>query len=327
MSKHVVLIIGGDIAPKASAWANERGLALDSCKSYPSEDELVEAANAVGAQALILRMGTISRGAIERIPTLKVIAKHGVGFDTIDTAAAADHGVIVLVAGGANALSVAEQALALLLAVARSTAWLDRRLRAGEWDKSTYSGVEISGRSIGLIGLGVIGRAFLDLLGPFNMTVRIYDPYLPDDQFPVGSERVETITALLADSDIISLHCPLTDQNRNLIDAGAFATMKPEAILINTARGGLVDQDALFVALRDGLIRGAGLDTFAKEPTSADSPLWTLPNIVGSPHVGANTVEARDRVGMSCVDQIVAYLDRGEIDARNHVNRVEKAAA
>ncbi|WP_311270351.1 hydroxyacid dehydrogenase [Sphingobium sp. WCS2017Hpa-17] len=327
MSNHAALIVGGEIAPKASALANERGLALTSCKSYPSEDELVEAANAIRAQALILRMGTISRGAIERIPTLKVIAKHGVGYDTIDIAAAADQGVIVLVAGGANALSVAEQALALLLSVARSTAWLDRRLRAGEWDKSTYTGVEITGRSIGLIGLGVIGRTFLDLLKPFNMTVRIYDPYLADDQIPVGAERVETVDALLTVSDIVSLHCPLTEQNRNLIDATALATMNPDAILINTARGALVDQDALFIALRDGIIRGAGLDTFAKEPTSADNPLWTLPNIVGSPHVGANTVEARDRVGMSCVDQIVTYLAHGEIDARNHVNRAVKAAA
>lgn len=327
MSKHAALIVGGEIAPKASALANERGLALTSCKSYPSEDELVEAANAIGAQALILRMGTISRGAIERIPTLKVIAKHGVGYDTIDIAAAADQGVIVLVAGGANALSVAEQALALLLSVARSTAWLDSRLRAGEWDKSTYTGVEITGRSIGLIGLGVIGRTFLNLLKPFNMTVRIYDPYLADDQIPVGAERVETVDALLTVSDIVSLHCPLTEQNRNLIDATALTTMNPDAILINTARGALVDQDALFIALRDGIIRGAGLDTFATEPTSADSPLWTLPNIVGSPHVGANTIEARDRVGMSCVDQIVTYLAHGEIDTRNHVNRPVKNAA
>lgn len=327
MSKHAALIVGGDIAPKASILAGECGLALSSCKSYPSEDELIEAANTIGAQALILRMGTVSRGAIERIPTLKVIAKHGVGYDTIDIAAATDHGVIVLIAGGANALSVAEQALALLLSVARSTAWLDGRLRAGAWDKSTYTGVEISGRSIGLIGLGVIGRTFLDLLAPFNMTVRIYDPYLADDQVPTGAERVETIEGLLATSDVVSLHCPLTDHNRNLIDATALAAMKPDAILINTARGGLVDQDALFVALRDGVIRGAGLDTFAKEPISADSPLWTLPNIVGSPHVGANTLEARDRVGMSCVDQIMAYLDHGEIDVRNHVNRIVKAAA
>lgn len=327
MPNHSALIVGGDIAPQARALSEKRGMALHSCKAYPNDDELVEAANAIGAKALILRMGTVSRAAMERIPTLKVIAKHGVGYDTIDIAAAADQDVIVLIAGGANALSVAEQALALLLSVARSTAYLDRRLRSGEWDKSTYTGVEISGRSIGLIGLGMIGRTFLELLAPFNMTVRIYDPYLADDQVPAGAERVETVEALLALSDVVSLHCPLTEQNRNLINKTSLAAMRPDAIILNTARGGLIDQDALFAALRDGTIRGAGLDTFQKEPTSADNPLWTLPNVVGSPHVGANTIEARDRVGMSCVDQIISYLDCGEINVRNHVNRTVKAVA
>lgn len=327
MSEHPTLIIGGEIAPEAAAYAAERRIVLASCKPYPGEDELVEAANAIGAEALLLRMGSIPRSVIERIPTLKVIAKHGVGYDTIDTQAAAENGVIVVVAGGANSLSVAEQALALLMSVARSTAWLDQRVRDGHWDKSRYAGIEISGRSIGLIGLGAIGRAFLRLLAPFEMTVRVYDPYLPADQLPQGAQKVDSIPELLRTSDVISLHCPLTEENHKFINADAFAMMKRDAILINTARGGLIDQDALVDALKSGAIYGAGLDTFAQEPPTADNPLWGLPNVVAAPHVGANTLEARVRVGKSCVAQIADYLDEGIIDPRNHVNAAATIAA
>ena len=322
MPQHATLIIGGEIAPNAAAYAVERRIALALCKPYPSEDELVEAANAIAAEALLLRMGSISRSAIERIPTLKVIAKHGVGYDSIDTVAAAENGVIVVVAGGANSLSVAEHALALLLSVARSTAWLDHRVREGHWDKSRHAGIEISGRSIGFIGLGAIGREFLRLLAPFDMTARIYDPYLLPDQVPEGALRVDSIPELLRQSDIVSLHCPLTDENRKFLDADAFAMMKRDAILINTARGGLIDQSALLEALKTGVIFGAGLDTFAQEPTTATDPLWALSNLVVTPHVGANTQEARTRVGMSCIAQIADFLEEGIIAPRNHVNAV-----
>lgn len=324
---HPILVVGGAVAPAAEAAARARGMILTSCKPYPSSDELADAANGSSAQALIVRLGRIPLDAIARMQDLRIIAKHGVGVDGIDVGAASERGIPVVVAGGANAQSVAEQGLALLLSVARSTAWLDRRIREGQWDKSTYAGSEVAGKSVGLIGLGAIGRSFLHLLHPFGVTARIYDPYLPADQLPDGAERVDDVDVLLESSDIVSLHCPLTPDNRNMIDAAAIARMRPGAILVNTARGELVDEAALVAALREGRLGGAGLDTFASEPIAPDHPLLALDNVVVSPHVGANTHEARARVGVRCIEQIADYLDCGSLDPRNHINKAMLAAA
>lgn len=321
------LIAGPLLSDAAMRTAAEHGLKLVPLKPYADADEMIAAANAIGAQAIVVRMGVVSRAVIEGIPTLRIIAKHGVGVDGIDRAAASARGIPVVVAGGANAQSVAEQALALLMSVARSTAWLDRRVRDGHWDKPTYAGTEITGKSIGLVGLGAIGRAFLHLLAPFGGTVRIYDPYLGDAQLPVGTIRCATVRELLEQSDIVSLHCPLTPDNRGFIDADALAAMRPGSILLNTARGELIDETALVQALQSGPLAGAGLDTFASEPPAADHPFWALDNLVVSPHVGANTREARIRVGISVVDQIAAYLTTGAIEPRNLVNTLAATAA
>ncbi|MFG6283219.1 hydroxyacid dehydrogenase [Sphingomonas sp. S6] len=321
------LIAGPLLSDAAMRTAAEHGLTLVPLKPYADADEMIAAANAIGAQAIVVRMGVVSRAVIEGIPTLRIIAKHGVGVDGIDRAAASARGIPVVVAGGANAQSVAEQALALLMSAARSTAWLDRRVREGHWDKPTYAGTEITGKSIGLVGLGAIGRAFLHLLAPFGGTVRIYDPYLGDAQLPVGTIRCATVRELLEQSDIVSLHCPLTPDNRGFIDADALAAMRPGSILLNTARGELIDETALVEALQSGPLAGAGLDTFASEPPAADHPFWALDNLVVSPHVGANTREARIRVGISVVDQIAAYLTTGAIEPRNLVNTLAATAA
>lgn len=316
-----ILVVGGAVAPAAQDQARERGITMSVCKPYPDADELAGAANEAEAHALILRLGRIPRDAITRMQTVRIIAKHGVGIDGIDVDAASERGIPVVVAGGANAQSVAEQGLALLLGVARSTAWLDRRIRDGHWDKSTYAGTELAGKAVGLIGLGAIGRAFLTLLRPFGVTASVYDPYLPAHLVPEGVELVEDVGTLFGSSDILSLHCPLTDENRGLIDAAAIARMRPGAILLNTARGELIDEPALVAALREGRLGGAGLDTFANEPIAADHPLLTLDNVVVSPHVGANTHEARARVGVRCIEQIADYLERGALDPRNHINK------
>ena len=324
---NTVLIAGPLLSDAAMAVAEARQLRLVPLKPYAAPDEMIAAANAVNATAIVVRMGRVTDAVIRGIPSLRIVAKHGVGVDGIDLSAAADRGIPVVVAGGANAQSVAEQTLALLLSVARSTAWLDRRMRAGAWDKPTYAGMEVTGKQVGLIGLGAIGRAFLDLLAPFRVGVRIYDPYLSDAQLPPGSIRCDSVDTLLRDSDIVSLHCPLTPDNRGFIDAAALASMRPGAILLNTARGELIDEPALVDALRSGTIAGAGLDTFASEPPAADSPLWSLDSLVASPQVGANTREARIRVGISVVEQIADYLHTGTLVTRNLVNALPATAA
>lgn len=324
MAMRSILVAGGHLAPEAQAHA--RGFVLTPLKPYAEPAEMIAAATQARAEAIIVRMGRVGRTVIENIPTLRIIAKHGVGVDGIDLQAAASRGIPVVIAGGANAQSVAEQALALLMGVARSTAWLDRRLRAGEWDKSTYAGTEISGKSVGVIGFGAIGRAFLNLLSPFDLTARLYDPFLPDSAVPKNIARAQSLHELLAASDIISLHCPLTDDNRGMIGAAALAKMRPGSILINTARGELIDEGALILALRERRIMGAGLDTFVQEPPPADSPLWALDNLVASPHVGANTRESRARMSITVLEQIGAFLESGTIDRRNLVNKLELAA-
>lgn len=314
------LIAGPEMTLETTALATRRGLTLTPLKPYASPAEMIAAANAVAADAIIVRMGRITAEVMAGIPTLKVVAKNGVGVDGIDLTSATAHGVPVLIAGGANAQSVAEHALALLMSVARSTAHLDARMRQGHWDKATHTGYELRNKSLGVIGLGNIGRLFLDLLVPFQMTVKLHDPFVADADMPPGVVRADSLEDLLSSSDIVSLHCPLTDQTRGMINADRLALMKPTSLLINTARGELIDQDALIETLKANRIGGAGLDTFSPEPPPADSPLWTLPNLVATPHIGANTHDAKARMGERVVDQIVDYLESRSIDQRNLVN-------
>jgi D-3-phosphoglycerate dehydrogenase len=241
--------------------------------------------------------------------------------DNIDLEAAARRGIPVTIALGANAQSVAEHALALMLSVARSTPWLDQRMRQGHWDKASHTGIELSGKSLGIVGAGSIGRILIGLVAPFRMTVRVYDPYMPTGLDLPGAERVDTLDALLEASDIISLHCPATPQTSRMIGAPQFERMRPGTILINTARGELIDTDALVAALAAGRIAGVGLDTFSPEPPPADSPLFRLPNLVVTPHVGANTHEAKDRVGVLVMRQVLDCLDGLPPDPRAIVNR------
>jgi D-3-phosphoglycerate dehydrogenase len=316
-----VLITGPALAPAAMAMASERGLRVISSPPYLSDADLTQLIAKEQPDAIIVRMSGITASMIDTAPRLKIIAKHGVGVDDIDLAAAAAKGIPVAAAIGANAQSVAELGLALMLSVARATAWLDRRVREGHWDKATHVGSELSGKSLGVVGVGAIGRILISLVEPFRMTIRAYDPYLAGDLGLPGVQRVNSLDALLEASDIVSLHCPLTEETRHLIGAAQLARMRPAAILVNAARGELVDTDALVAALREGRIAGAGLDTFAPEPPPADSPLWSLPNLVATPHIGANTHEARVRMGTQVMQQVLDCLDGRPLDPRVVVNR------
>lgn len=269
--------------------------------------------------AIIVRLGQLPREAIAASERLRIVAKHGVGFDTIDIQAASELGIPVAVATGANARSVAEHALALMFSVARGIPHLDRRLRSGHWDKLAARGVELRGRTLGLVGAGAIGLQLAELAAALQMKVLAFDPYASRER--LGQlQIVPSLAALISASDVISLHCPLTDENRGLIGASEFALMRPDSILINTARGELIEVDALVAALRDGTIFGAGLDTFPVEPAPVDSPLWDLPNVVVTPHVGASTSEAKDRVGMMAISQVRDWFETGAIREGSIVN-------
>ena len=316
-----LLFAGPGLAAEARKLAAEGGVGVIPTTPYRPDEELEAIIRAEQPDAIVVRQGDLTRAMIQASANLKVIAKHSVGYNTIDIQAAAEQGIPVTIAVGANAQSVAEHAFALMFSVARQTALLDARMRDGHWDKASANGMELSGKTLGLVGLGSIGSILMDLVAPLRMQVKVYDPYLK--QLPERSHvvREEDFDRLLADSDIISLHCPLTDTNHNLIGAAQLERMRPGAILINTARGELVDTDALVRALSERRIGGAGLDTFNPEPPPADSPLWGLPTLVATPHVGANTSESRDRVGLVALKQIMDVWAGNALDPRCVVNR------
>jgi D-3-phosphoglycerate dehydrogenase / 2-oxoglutarate reductase len=227
-----------------------------------------------------------------------VISKHGSGTDTIDQEAARARGVEVRAAAGANADAVAEHALALMLACAKSVPQLDARMRAGQWDKATHKSLELNGRTLGLVGLGAIGQRFARMANAMAMRVIGFDPYARD--LPASIEPVHLAT-LWQEADVISLHCPLTAENRDLLNAQTLAACKRGVIVVNTARGGLIDEDALLAAVRSGQVRAAGLDSFAVEPMAANHPFQAEPGIILSPHIGGVSSDAFVKMGLGAV--------------------------
>jgi len=236
-----------------------------------------------------------------------VISKHGSGTDTIDKLAAEARGIKVVAAVGANAAAVAEQALALLLACAKSVVTLNERMHAGHWDKATHKSVELEGRTVGVVGLGAIGLRFARMADAMGMRVLGFDPYAKD--LPVYVESVDLAT-IWRESDAISLHCPLTADNANLINAQTLAACKNGVLIVNTARGGLIDEAALLAAIRSGRVAGAGLDSFAVEPMTASHPFQGEARITLSPHIGGVTADAYVKMGVAAARNALAVLQK-----------------
>jgi D-3-phosphoglycerate dehydrogenase len=269
----------------------------------PTEAELV--ARIGDADALISGTEPVTAAVLAAAPRLRVIAKHGVGYDNVDLAAAAARGVPVCVAGDAIADSVADHAFALLLALARSVPRGDRAVRAGGWPRLV--GPELRGRTLGLVGLGQIGRGVCRRAAGFGLRLLAHDPF-PDETFArTWGVRYVPLDELLGAADFVSLHAPLTDATRGLIDAGRLARMRPGAGLINTARGELVDESALYAALRSGHLGGAASDVFVREPPGA-SPLLTLDTFIATPHVAGQTVEGLRRMGEVTAENALLVL-------------------
>ena len=267
---------------------------------------------------LIVRSKTrVTTPVVAAGPRLKVIGRAGIGVDNIDVAAATERGIVVLNAPDANATTTAELALAHLLSLSRHLPQADRSVRAGNWQPARFVGTEVSGKRVGVIGFGKIGRLFAQRCIGLKMQVLVYDPFLAPEIFMQEGAEPVSLEELLARADYVSLHCPLTDQTRNLIDASRLAQMKQGAGLINCARGALIDEAALCEALGSGHLGGAALDVYAQEPPEG-SPLLALDNVVLTPHLGASTREAQQAVSVTIVDDVVCFLTTGE--ARNAVN-------
>ncbi|HWT79242.1 MAG TPA: hydroxyacid dehydrogenase [Candidatus Acidoferrum sp.] len=262
-------------------------------------------------QAVLVRVARLPAEVIRGAKHLRIIAKHGVGYDNIDVSAATACRVVLTNTPTANSLSVAEHALALLLAVARRIGESDRDLTLGKMrTQKSYQGIELSGKVMGVIGIGGAGLHLARITGRgLSMRVIGYDPY--KDPWPEGVERCRELGALLAEADFVSIHVPLTQETRNLIGSAALARMKATSVLVNTSRGGIVDETAVAQAIRSGRLGGAGLDVVVDEPLKVDHPLVGLPNVILTPHVAGVTEEAMINMARSSAEDILRIL-RGE---------------
>lgn len=260
-------------------------------------------------QALIVRSRTkVTAKVIESGTSLKVIGRAGVGVDNIDVPAAVAKGITVVNSPLAATIAVAELTIGLMLALAREIPRADSAIKKGEWLKSGLSGVELYGKTLGLVAVGRIGAAVAARAAAMDMKVLAYDPFLSDDDIRQRQATPATLDGLLAASDFISIHSPLTDQTKGMINAEAFTKMKNGVRLVCAARGGVIDEAALLAALESGKVAGAALDVFATEPPGL-TPLTAHPKVIGTPHVGAQTAEAQTRAGIDIAEEVVAVLE------------------
>jgi D-3-phosphoglycerate dehydrogenase len=274
-----------------------------------------------GADAVLCWLERVDQAALDAAPRLRCVARYGVGYDTVDIAACTARGLPVLVANGSNDRSVAEHAMMLMLAVARRAEDCSRHVKSGGWwPEGGPRMVDLAGRRVLVVGYGRIGARVARFCRGFDMQVMVLDPgFAPARIAADGNTPVRDLHTALAEADVVTLHCPLTPATRHLMDARAFAALKPGAILVNTARGPIVDEAALVEALRAGRLHGFGTDVLAVEPSTAEHPIFGLPNVIVSPHSAASSEEGLARMARISAQNILDALD-GRPDPAMMVN-------
>ena len=297
--------------------------AVDKFRAESSWDVVVSDPKAYAehlhdCDALIVRSAVkVTKEVLERAPKLRVIGRAGVGVDNVDLPAATDAGVLVMNTPGGNAVSVAEHTLALMLSMARSVPQANVSTKAGKWEKKRFLGNELRGKTLGIVGLGMIGREVLKRARSFEMSIVAHDPYVSSHTAHDLGVQLLSLPDLYRESDYITLHVSLTPETDHMLNEAAFASMKQGVRIVNCARGELIDSAALQVALASGHVAGAGLDVFQKEPPGED-PLFALEGVVATPHIAGSTEEAQEIVGVRIAEQVVEYLKSGV--ALNAVN-------
>lgn len=262
---------------------------------------------------LVIRSATtVTADLLEMAPNLKLVIRAGEGTDNIDKKSCEQKGVKVANTPGANNNSAAEHAIALMLSCLRMTAQADQSMRTGAWDKNSFTGLELTHKTIGIVGFGRIGQIVAKRLAGFEPKVLFFDPFTEKTDLPYA-KKVNQLEELFEQSDIVTIHTPLMNETKNLVDEKLLSKMKPSAILINAARGGIVDEAALLEALKAKKIKAAGFDVFASEPLPENSPLRNLPNLITTPHLGASTEEAQVRVGEMVLHQLDQFFVKGEL--------------
>jgi len=315
-----IFLTGAGIASEAREMLRQHGCVVDGGSPEDTVSDLVRQVGELDPHGLIVRQGKITREVQKAAPSLRVICKHGVGVDNIDVEAASERGVPVLFTPDANFESAAEHTLALILALARQIPREDRRIRGGVFDKRRYGGLELRGKTLGLIGFGRIGRRVAQLVEPFGMPVLVYHPSATDEPLPGFITKVKAVREVLRDADVVSLHCPLTPETRGLINERTIGLMKEGAFVVNTSRGGVVEEADLVAAIRSGRIAGAGLDVFQEEPLSPNHPLLELDTVVVTTHVAGVSDASFRNMGLEAVNHVLSVLESREVNRRALLN-------
>jgi D-3-phosphoglycerate dehydrogenase len=309
------VLISDALSPRANEIFAARGIEVDLMPGLDSEELKARIGSYDG---LAVRSATkVTSGLLDRARKLKVVGRAGIGVDNIDVAAATQRGIVVMNTPYGNSITAAEHTIAMLFALCRQIPAADRSTHAGKWEKSRFMGVELTGKTLGLIGCGNVGSIVAERALGLRMKVIAYDPFLsPERAITLGIEKV-ALEELLPRADFITLHTPLTEATRNLIDAGAISRMKRGVRLVNCARGGLVVEDDVAAALDSGHVAGAAIDVFLEEP-AVRSPLFGRDNVVATPHLGAATAEAQENVALQIAEQMADFLLTGAVS--NAVN-------
>ncbi|AUV81387.1 hydroxyacid dehydrogenase [Salinigranum rubrum] len=302
---------------------------IDDFARCTGMDEYADVADALGDigryDAVIVRTTELDADVVERARRLQVISKHGAGLDNVDVDAASRRGIVVCNTPGANARSVAEHAMALLFGVRRNLRTADRHVRSGAWNRSTFAGHELTGDVLGLFGFGAIAREVADLARGMGQRVCTYDPYVADEDVPAGVERVADRLALFERADAVSVHAPLTSETRGVVSDEELHALGPDGLLVNTARGEVVDEAALVEALSGGRLGGAGLDTFAEEPPGEGHPLYARDDVLLTPHVGGVTAEALERMSRQAAANVRTVYEGGLPESTVNREALEEA--
>ena len=301
-----ILVTAADLAKEALALLTDYEVVFAG--KTPSATDVTALCKAHNPVAIIVRYGRIDALQMDAAPALKVISKHGSGIDTIDGVAAKERGIAVVAATAVNADAVAEHSLALMLAAAKSVIGLNERMHAGHWDKSTHKSLELRGKTVGLVGLGAIGLRFAMLCKALGMRALGYDPFANPERCKAAGVEVVDLATVLREADVLSLHCPLTLENKGFINTVTLTQCKRGVIFINTARGGLVDEAAMLAAVQSGQVGTAALDSFAVEPFTAPHPFQNQAGFILSPHIGGVTSDAYVNMGVAAAQNVLNCL-------------------
>lgn len=315
-----IFITGTRIADSALQLLHDRDCVVEIGDPRDTPDDLVRKLSRFDPDGLIVRQGRITAAVQDAARRLRVICKHGVGTDNIDVEEASRRRIPVLFTPGTNTESVAEHTLGLILALARRIPLQDRRIRSGTYEKATYDGQDLPGKTLGLVGFGRIARRVCELVAPFGARALVFHPSCTVETLPGHVSKVARFEDLLLQADFLSLHCPLSSATKGLVNDRAIAQMKQGACIVNTARGGLVDEGHLVEALKSGRLGGAALDVLEDEPPAGDSPLLVLENVILTPHVAGSSDKSMTNMGLQAVANVLAVLHGEPVDPRSVLN-------